>query len=452
MKESSLDQYYIDKQDVIFISLGQSIVFQVLTNDMFFDFTQMLDHSYNKKEDTYLINPYQKNTKKLKDDVLDFLKKYGKLYPALNSLINFCNSLPQDHFFIIQFHKIEDTELLMKYFKVLTDYHNKNDITLDIESSNFEWGSLLKNYNMSLFGHQRKVIGGGVGKNERLCRFCLTKNENVNKFGFVVAFKNKSHAISESLGNKTVIIKDECDSCNNIFSMGIELSLINYLMPFRSLYGLQGKNGKKQLKGKNFLLDPEAGMHINYDGILPEGTNFTSLESELFLENGFIPQDLYRCLVKFSVSVLPKKELLHLERTVSWIQKEFSSENLPLIARTQHPNFFTHIPLLLFFKKKVIDNSIPDLVGEFHYADQVFVFIIPHNLLDTEDFSDKVIYERWWSQFNSVRPHHEWNFQSFTSQEEVKMQINFKIDGIKLGENAFIEYLDGKDDPVLDLS
>lgn len=51
-----------------------------------------------------------------------------------------------------------------------------------------------------MFGTFNMLIG-----EEKTCRFCLIKPENVGKFG------KKAHAISEALGNKLITSKQECD-------------------------------------------------------------------------------------------------------------------------------------------------------------------------------------------------------------------------------------------------
>ena len=102
---------------------------------------------------------------------------------------------------------------------------------------------------MRNFGHQTRSVGAHVVKEKRICRFCNTVNGGTNPFGSVVTFRKRSHAYSEALGNKHMISKDECDACNQRFSVGCELSLINLLSPFRSIHGLKGKHEKKSLWG-----------------------------------------------------------------------------------------------------------------------------------------------------------------------------------------------------------
>ena len=69
-----------------------------------------------------------------------------------------------------------------------------------------------------------------------VCRFCgKTKPETT--------FKKKAHAIPESLGNKFLKSKNECDICNTKFGHEFEDHLAKFLLPYRALMGINGKKG-----------------------------------------------------------------------------------------------------------------------------------------------------------------------------------------------------------------
>lgn len=62
----------------------------------------------------------------------------------------------------------------------------------------------------------------------------------------------KSHAISEALGNKRIISIEECDDCNNKFSMSIEPDIVKYFSLHRNYWSIKGKGGVKILEGTIF--------------------------------------------------------------------------------------------------------------------------------------------------------------------------------------------------------
>jgi len=418
------------------LSLKQNAVLSFPNSEVLHAFLEVFDHHVDEQNRKIRINPFQVNSPELKKKLDEFLFFYGKKHVAFKQMLTYLSVLPKEYLFLIVIGKVDDTEKIMQYLRALQSEHEKRGIATNIDISTLDWGMLLSKYNMQTFGHQRRVIGGGKEKNKK-CRFCGSSSGEINSRGDAVSFKNKAHAISEALGNKNVEIKDECDSCNKFFSETIEPSLINYLSFFRSLYGLVGKGGKKKVIGKGFCLDSD-NISIQYDGTLKNKKDLTELVSEHELVEAFVPQDLYRCLVKFLLSVVPNDELSALGRTIAWVNKEFDAQSLPEITMVQHDVFYTDKPLLLCYQLKT-ESELPNLVGEFHYADIVFVFIVPFHIQDKIDFSLADQLNAFWEIFEMSRPKHQWLTRSFLSTIPIKMKIQFNIKGIEVGKNAFVE-------------
>lgn len=444
MKEQNTTKMSDNRPDqdlitITFVTLKQSCFIESNKNFMF-AFLKLFEHSTNKEGVDYLIHPIQTNTLKLKQKISRFIKAYGDRFPSFNRFITFLNLLPEDQYFLIVDGKLTDTQKILQYFTYLTRYHNERGKPQKIDERFFDWGATLEMYNLQSFGHQRKSIGGKVPKEERVCRFCRTQNGEVNSFGTRVSFRNKSHAFSEALGNKNVISLDECDACNERFSTGCEFSLINLLSLFRSLHGLKGKGGQKTLRGKNFTLDPQKGFDIKYDGTIDPTGNIDRLEMNLELNDSVTPQDVYRCLAKFVISVVDDIELEFLDQTIEWVNGGFNAEKLPQVAILQASNFYKESPMLNYYSRK-INGLMPYLIGEFHYADMVYVFIIPFCEKDGTDFIDKAIYDDYWTKFN-IRSSFDWAMKDFSSYEPINLHVNVNIEGIVFGENTFIKKVD----------
>ncbi len=81
------------------------------------------------------------------------------------------------------------------------------------------FGEIKKVYSISAFDASTKKTIGEQDKSKRVCRFCNNTRTNIS-------FNNIAHAISESLGNKKIILNEECDECNSEFgsASGIESS------------------------------------------------------------------------------------------------------------------------------------------------------------------------------------------------------------------------------------
>src|SRR5690606_1559516 len=111
-------------------------------------------------------------------------------------------------------------------------------------------------YNINIPRNDRKTIIGNAKKENRCCRFC---NKTLSEGA---TFRNVAHAIPEGLGNKNIILGDECDDCNEFFGNDIEPSLIEHLDIYRVFLGVKGKSGTPKIKYKNGHMQVENNMPI----------------------------------------------------------------------------------------------------------------------------------------------------------------------------------------------
>ncbi len=432
-----MDLNFSNELVLSFISLKKSVILRCDgVPRVMLDFLSLFDQEADKEDCDYYPLTLQKNSDELRERMLTFLTKSVKPDSPLRGMINFLNELPLGHYFMIKFGECEDSQALIEDFKILTHHHIQNGVKIKHSINTFDWGDTLKYYDFKMFGHQRKSILSKQKKEDRVCRFCNTRSGAINEFGKYVAFKNRAHAFSEALGNKRVFSNDECDSCNDRFSTGIEVSLVNYLQLFRSLYKLKGKGGTKKVSGENFSLDPELGFNIKYDGKIDETTE--NIKTKLHMKEGFIPQDIYRCLVKFVLSVLDAEELQFIERTIDWVNSKFKADSLPYISIVQHSAFFSEDPMLVYYKRKSEDAG-PYMLGEFHYADFVFVYIIPFCSLDKRSYIVDEEFQAFWNSFNQLRAFHDWKQELFVGMEKIKIVIDLKLNNLKVGQNATLK-------------
>lgn len=97
---------------------------------------------------------------------------------------------------------------------------------------------------------EREVHGMDIPKNKRKCIFC-GKNTAI--------FTKIAHAVSETVGNKSLVSHFECDKCNENFGKMFEDNLGKYMLPYKIITQTFGKN--KQLISKDFSKDDS----ISYD-------------------------------------------------------------------------------------------------------------------------------------------------------------------------------------------
>ena len=101
------------------------------------------------------------------------------------------------------------------------------------------------------------------------------------------------------------------------------------------------------------------------------------------------------------------------------------------------PFFFKEEPILRYYLRKD-DSELPRLVGEFHYAHLIYVFIVPFVSDDQKDFCDDGDFHEFWKIFSLTRANLKWDFRDFVSLEQKSIAIKLNLKGMKLGENAFV--------------
>jgi len=416
--------------NLTFISLKQNSHLLIDSQlEMFRDLMLVFEHEIILDQDMDLLGVLLQNTERLGKGIDSIISKYAKNFPELHKIKSFLSILPNDNFFIIKNGRLEDTNAFLQYFSYLEKHHEKYGISIERSVDTLDWGTLPQLYNITMFGHQRERIGTWR-KDLRVCRFCAGKIGDINRYNKKVTFNNDAHAFSHALGNTNVILYEECDACNERFGSdtGIEFSLIALLKMFRAIHGLKGKNGLKAVDGENFTLwaDRES-IKINYDGNILEELNLEKLELKLVLKDKFIPQNIYRCLCKFILSVINSDDIKFFTKTIEWINYSFDATELPKIALLQDASFFNPRPILIFFRRKNEDDNIPFMIGEFHYADIIYVFIIPFSEKDKKGFIDQDDYELSWNKFNQVRANRSWEYIDYSSTEQFPIVCNFTL-------------------------
>ena len=162
-------------------------------------------------------------------------------------------------------------------------------------------------------------------KENKECRFC-GKNEKET------TFKMKAHIMPEFMGNKKYFSYFECDTCNQYFGQ-LEDSLFNFAGIFNTLSTIKGKKGfpKFKTKGSDFQAKEfRTIVQKNHD---PENEDSFVYDEENERMNidvtmpSYIPQDVYKVLVKIALCMLPDDEFLQHKNTVDWLMSKNSTNH-----------------------------------------------------------------------------------------------------------------------------
>lgn len=419
---------------VSFLSLSLNLIFdfksRVRENTQEFVVDMMKIYEYVNGDNQLTINPLQINNAKVKIEITTLVDKYRSKVPEINGFNTFFKSLAENEKYLF---------LPGEKFNSLDRFKLRNFLKANIEGKSIKqiekenvdlFGQSIKKYAISGFGDQNRKIGQPI-KQKRKCRFCQKSMPKVT-------FSQKAHAISEALGNKTVVLFDECDNCNEKFSKSIEPHIVEYLSLFRTMFGVKGKRGDTKYKGQNFSISKNKDVKIELKDVKRPPENVFPYVIPLKSDKKVVLLDIYKCLCKYFLSVIEDKELLNFKETIRWVNGEVESKTLPFISESITYNRASLQPRMTVYIRKRKSKNFPFAVCEFQLTVKRFVFIIPFSNQDEKDFTNKVDYKRFWNAFKHYKNAGTWLQTDFSSKTPKIFEINLSATLDKDKRNAII--------------
>jgi len=357
----------------------------------------------------------------LKSKMIAFLTPYAESFAPLNRVIAFIRNIPDNDPFIIYPFFVPSTAELVTCFNYLKSIKSGMDFQTLEEQNHDLFGELFEKYEVHHLGTKRKNIGE-PDKNKRVCRFC-------NNTSVPLSFDSKAHAISEAIGNKTLVLYEECDKCNQRFSHDIEQDLIEYYALFRSFFAIKGKGGLKKITGSNFTIEQseDRNLRITFTTGEENSNDSPPLQIPLEFNRQISLQNVYRTLVKYFLSVIAADQLPFFQTTVAWVNGDHSFKQLPKIGKIPFTSVVQQ-PTLVYYLRKEDDTDLPLAVAELHFALYKICYIIPGSSRDTKDFTDQDDYDRFRQFFRHYFLTDGWVFEDFSNDSKKTFQINVNID------------------------
>ena len=368
-----------------------------------------------------------KMTEELRNRYEEFINSNLHDKPILNKVRAELNKIKIGEYFIISFHDTNEMEIfcenIVKYLDDgLTMEKSLEKTRIDMKTLDFHLGTLLSNYELKTFGTEIRTKIGNTNKKEKICRFC-GKSEKSNP---PATFRQKAHAISEALGFKNIIAREECDLCNKKFGDTIEQDLIEYFKPTLIFSGIKGKNGVPEFKNnkmriKNTSTDKEKTIefHLKEQIVDKENGEFSL---NVVSQKSVCPANIYKSLCKYTLSVIPDELLENFKDTIKWIvSEEKDNKLLPKVARQlgicQHE--------FSIFIRKNDDISLPYMFCILGVGLTSLAYIVPFSSKDKLEFLKDEEYKHFLS---TVKILNNSIFNDFSSYEKIepKTTINFK--------------------------
>ena len=340
----------------------------------------------------------------IKNRMFNFSKEKSKIKPEIQKLNKIIKDIPNNQSFIIIPYLLMDSLEILKIFEYLQcinenaseEIFKEKIVKLQKDYADY-FAELEKKYEPIMFSTKIQNVIGEKDRSKRVCRYC----------GRSVAdgatFKQKAHAISESIGNKVFICTEECDECNSRFAGTIEKDFFELIKPYRTLYGSKGKNGTPILYYKDGISIgynekegyPVITHHTDRPAVNEKGELYLKLKSDTNVNL----MNIYRCLVKFIVGLINSSELLKFTKTIKWInniKNDNSSINLPPVMCLLDKHNYFEQPEIVLYKRKTDDRKYPYLYAELKTCIFVFVFIVPFCSEDSTDFGNEENFRIFW--------------------------------------------------------
>lgn len=374
------------------------------------------------------INPIQQYTEEIKSKLDEFINNYKKFMPQLMAMEQKAKKLKIGEYIFVTGSNIQiDTEQTIEIYNKLKELNgDNNDLSVP----------LLKEYNMFPYGDKPHTNIGHRVKNSRVCRWCGSTNKNAT-------FNNKAHAVTEALGNKNLVLFDECDICNKKFGEGIEQSIIAIFSLFNTFWGVIGKNGVPKINYYSEKTNEKGVVTKDITKVenLKENQISVSLsEHYIDVKNGkpvsakikvaekYVAQDVYRSLCKYALSLVENDNVLPcFKELIDWINKKEDINKLPIVKVLNSYQFFPKQPIVNLYIRKTENEQLPFMFAEFQYKNFILIFIIPKDNAEIEKFLNTENYNNFWKTtfYNDINGWKDWDF-SDNNPKELIYNVKFE--------------------------
>lgn len=213
------------------------------------------------------------------------------------------------------------------------------------------------------------------GKQREVCCLCLQTTPNVT-------FKNESHVIPSSLGNKTFFSNEECDDCNQKFGTEIDQHLALMTEPDRVLYSMQSRNAPPKIigNGTQFQYIQNQGFSVILGSDLSNSPiSFSEEEKKISVKlpaKSFVLGKAIRALFKSTWLILPLEKRKYYNVLLKHIVGEHLDQNYCYFHGQSINNDPQEISIEVYERTSKIHN-LPALIIQFKLAHLHLILPIP---------------------------------------------------------------------------
>lgn len=285
--------------------------------------------------------------------------------------------------------------------------------------------TVTDNYNINHYEGNSRINIGEKDKKKRECRWCHRTIKSKPR----ATFNEDAHAISEGLGNKNLILYEECDECNHKFAASIETDIINQLKLLNTFWGVVGKNGIPKIKFGGTVIENKGNKkieissnHIEFKDNIPVAVHYNG--------DSIVLQNIYKALCKFALGLVKDKEILNLyEWTINWINGKEEVTKLPIVKELFTYRFFPKYPVLQLYIRKNSNENVPQMFAIFYHTNIVYLYIIPKDKAELDKFNNQENYNK----FIATLPYQDINWKDVDLSDNIKRSTSTTLNLNKQG-------------------
>ncbi|TKC59182.1 HNH endonuclease [Pedobacter hiemivivus] len=247
--------------------------------------------------------------------------------------------------------------------------------------------------NQSLYIPPDPPIRERIPRKDRVCRFC-------GKGAGEVKFKHEPHIIPRLLGHNYGISDFECDTCNHHFGT-LENHFADYLGLIRTISSVGRNKIPKFISPLNSLIAAQTskGGNKNFITIADESGDHFKFDTERevwqiqYNKKPHTPINVYKCLLKIALSVMPEHEIKHYKPVLEFILENQHVTYFTPFAKVLQTTteFYTEVPYCVIFKKRNIQDQVPMHMMYLVYENISYQLLIPFNQQDIHlDYSASI--------------------------------------------------------------
>lgn len=410
---------FLDASKDLYITADEKIILAVIT-----EFAVALAVDIDFSQHVIKLSCYRKNDEQFRKNIDTLVSIFKSQVPQVQQLPKFFKDQTDGEYFFIGYNFDLNEDEILKVNASLEFLNSGRPYQQTMDEINRVFGSVRQAYKIyAFYGASKKHFYGEKDKVKRVCRFCHGTQATGAKFTM------DAHTISESIGNKLIFSYEECDICNDRLGSSVEQDFGEMLRIDRCYFGVKGKDGIPVVRGENFTMEhPEGGaLSIKFfnddDGHVPE-------LDEIVLKyiSRYNPQNIYRCLVKYALGVMPQEYVCHFDKVGNWVRNQNSLAKLPTLKKLTLAKHEMQPHIILYIRKGG-NKDLPYAVGEFHVLRYIYSFIIPLCDEDDRDFCNQMDYDRFWNLFTHYNSIKDWQSMSVSIDNVIEHQICIKLSG-----------------------